>query len=92
MIHCFADDTFSMKGITFHCEKQNSQFNPEIDLDAEGEPVSINFQIKKIDAIYNPEYEDLVRRYRLPVFFKSLPVRSEELTYAGQGFIDNGRK
>ena len=43
LIHCFADDTFTMKGITFHLEKPNSQFDPEIDLDLDGEPKAINF-------------------------------------------------
>lgn len=42
LIHCHADDVFHMKGLSFHVEKQNSQFNPEVDYDDEGEPVPID--------------------------------------------------
>ena len=91
LIHAFSEDTFDIKGITFHLEKQYTQLDPENDFDDTGEPIPINIQIKRIDVIYNPEYEKLITRYRLPVFFKSLPERHPDVTYWKQGFIDNGR-
>jgi hypothetical protein len=27
--------------------------------------------IQKIDVVYNPEYYELIEKYRLPVFFRS---------------------
>ena len=33
LIHCHAEDNFNMKGVAFHVEKQNSDFDPEKDLD-----------------------------------------------------------
>ena len=54
--------------------------------------MAVDFQIKRIDVIYNPEYDQLTNYYRLPIFFKSLPVRSQDVTYLKQGFVDNGRK
>ena len=81
LIHCPFDESFHMKGLTLHVEKNNSQFNPEFDYDENGEPVPLNIQIKRIDAIYNPEYERIKQTYKLPIFFKSLPVRSNEITH-----------
>ena len=57
LIHCYADDLFEMKGVTIHVEKQYKDFNPREDLDENGDPIPINLQVKRIDAIYNPEYE-----------------------------------
>ena len=48
---------FEMKGVTIHVEKQYKDFNPREDLDENGDPIPINLQVKRIDAIYNPEYE-----------------------------------
>ena len=42
LIHCFANESFHMKGLSFHVEKQYSQFNPDVDYDDEGEPRPIN--------------------------------------------------
>ena len=66
-----------MKGLTFHIEKLNSQFDASKDLDEMGDTHPIDIQIKKIDAIYNPEYEKLMEggEYQIPIFFKSLPRR-----------------
>ena len=91
LVHSHAADTFEIKGLTFHLEKQYSQLDPEKDFDDTGEPISINIQIKRIDVIYNPEYVELVSHYKLPVFFKSLLQRHPDVTYWKQGFIDNGR-
>ena len=40
--------------------------------------------------IYNSEYEELIEKYSLPVFFKSTPNRSTK--FFDQGFIDNGKE
>ena len=53
------EDVFMMKALSFHVEKQNSQFDPERDIDEYGDPHPLDFQIKRIDVIYNPEYEKL---------------------------------
>ena len=92
LVPCPYPDNFYMKGLTFHLEKQNSQFDSEKDLDVTGETLPINVQIKRIDVIYNPEYEKLMEgdEYKIPIFFKSLPKRDHK--YWDQGFIDNGRK
>jgi hypothetical protein len=73
----FGDDSFKTRGLTFSCESTHET------------PEPIVFDIQKIDAIYNPEYEMLHRAYKHPVFFKSVPsgMRIED-----QGFVDNGRK
>ena len=96
------DDDFDCRGITFSVEtsvlpgKDNtSKAQPE-ELDLETiiklakEKQSLTIQIKKIDMIFNPEYERLSKVYKLPVFFKSLSGR--HLKYYDQGFIDNGRR
>ena len=92
LVPCPYTDNFSMKGLTLHIEKQNSQFDSLKDLDETGETLPINIQIKSIDAIFNPEYEKLMmgKEYKLPIFFKSLKSRDD--TYWEQGFIDNGRR
>ena len=82
LIQCHATDTFHMKGLMFTLEKQNSLFDPKVDLDENGNPKPINIQIKRIDAIFNPEFEKLQETYRLPIFFKSLAERSDKATYA----------
>jgi len=92
LVHSHVDDNFNMKGLTFHLEKQNAQFDPEKDYDENGEAKPINIQIKRIDVVYNPEYEAIRDSYRLPIFFKSLSDRNNGATYWEQGFIDNGRK
>ena len=81
LVHSHVDDTFSMKGLTLHMEKQNSQFSQERDCDENGEVLPISVQIKKIDVIYNPEYEELKEDYRLPIFFKSLSDRNKGATF-----------
>lgn len=43
LIHCHAEDNFTMKGVAFHIEKQNSDFDPEKDLDENGDARPINF-------------------------------------------------
>ena len=57
LVHCHATDTFHMKGLTFNLEKQNAAFDPNVDFDENGDPRPINIQIKRIDAIFNPEFE-----------------------------------
>jgi hypothetical protein len=44
------------------------------------------FHIKSVDIIYNPEYDELLKHYRIPIFFKSggSPLK--------RGFVDNGRQ
>ena len=42
-IHCNVEDNFIMRGIGFHVERQNSEFDAERDLDDTGEPIPINF-------------------------------------------------
>ena len=61
-------------------------------MDETGETYPYNIQIKKIDAIFNPEYEKIMQSgfYRIPIFFKSLPKRN--MRYWDKGYIDNGRK
>ena len=51
---------------------------------------ALHFDIKKIDFIYNPEYDELRDHYKLPVFFKS--AEDQKLTLISQGFVDNGRQ
>ena len=43
LIHCHADDNFLCRGVTFHVEKTHSQFDPNKDLDENGDPVPISF-------------------------------------------------
>lgn len=71
------DDNFKAKGLTFTVESTHETPEPLI------------FDIQRIDAIYNPEFEAIMRVYTHPVFFKSVPAG---LTFQDQGFIDNGRK
>ena len=66
-------DDFNCKGITLVAES-NYEFK---------EPMT--FDIRKIDAIYNPEFDQVMGHYRLPVFFKSRPSLLDE------GYLDNGR-
>ena len=60
----FADDNFKTKGYTFSVESTHAT--------RDGEP-NMRFDIQKIDAIFNPEYEKIVEGYKHPVFFKSVP-------------------
>ena len=73
------DDNFKAKGLTFSIESTHET--------KDSEPISIDIQ--RIDAINNPEYENIMNVYRHPVMFKSAPYG---VSYADQGFIDNGRK
>lgn len=52
---------------------------------------SVRFDVRKIDFIYNPEYEILNNQYNLPVFFKSTLSNPNRIPYIKQGFLDNGR-
>jgi hypothetical protein len=74
------DDFFKAKGLTFTVESTH---------ETKEDAPSLCFDIQKIDAIYNPEYENIMTVYRHPVFFKSAPAG---LKFRDQGFIDNGRK
>jgi hypothetical protein len=74
----FADDNFRAKGLTFSVESTH-----------ETKEESMSFDIQKIDAIYNPEYDKLMSVYKHPVLFKSTPYG---MNFADQGFVDNGRK
>ena len=74
----FADDNFTAKGLTFSVESTH-----------ETKDESMQFDIQRIDAIYNPEFEKIMQVYKHPVLFKSTPFG---MTFADQGFIDNGRK
>lgn len=75
----FADDNFKAKGLTFSVESTHES--------KESDPISIDIQ--RIDAIYNPEFESIMNVYRNPVMFKSAPYG---MSFADQGFVDNGRK
>lgn len=75
----FADDNFKAKGLTFSVESTHES--------KENEPITIDIQ--RIDAIYNPEFDSIMNVYRHPVMFKSAPYG---ISFADQGFIDNGRK
>ena len=67
-------DNFEMKGITLFMQKHElSKTQEEGDLDDSLETL----RIKKIDVIYNAEYNKLSERYTLPVFFKSTADRSK---------------
>ena len=59
----FADDNFKAMGLTFSVESTH---------ETKGEPLT--FEIQRIDAIYNPEFENLSKVYTHPVFFKSVPM------------------
>lgn len=54
-------DNFNTKGLTLTIESTHETKDPVV------------LEIKKIDVIFNPEYEVLTKSYKLPVFFKSLP-------------------
>jgi hypothetical protein len=75
----FADDNFKAKGLTFAVESTHET--------KDGQP--INIDIQRIDAIYNPEFDNIIDVYRHPVMFKSAPYG---ISFADQGFVDNGRK
>jgi len=49
--------------------------------------MALIWQVVKIDAIYNPEYSNIIAQYKLPVFLKTPHGGSFE----NQGFVDNGR-
>ena len=97
------DNTFECRNITFSLEtsplpgkdesqaeeKRHQNLDLATRLKLAKESKLHKLQIKKIDMIYNPEYDLLTKYYRLPVFFKSLPSRHAK--YIDQGFIDNGR-
>ena len=42
LVPCPYPDNFQMKGLTFHLDKQNSQFDPKKDLDEMGEIHPLN--------------------------------------------------
>lgn len=76
----FADDNFKTKGFTFTVESTH---------ETKEDAPPLTFDIQRIDAIYNPEFENITKVYTHPVFFKSVPMG---LSFADQGFIDNSRK
>jgi hypothetical protein len=57
------DNFFVTNGITFRAESDLEY------VEAGAEPHT--FDVQSIDIIYNPEYEAITRKYKLPVFFKS---------------------
>lgn len=76
----FGDDNFKARGVTFAVESTHEH--------KEGQ-TPLRFDIQRIDAVFNPEYEAIGSVYRHPVFFKSVPTG---LTHGEQGFVDNGRR
>lgn len=58
MMKCQADAHFHIKGITLVSESKKDQVREAV------------HDIKKIDVIYNSEFEKLKTIYNLPVFFK----------------------
>lgn len=77
-----------MKGITFSLQKNDLAKTQAAEEEVDDSIETV--RIKKIDVIYNYEYEELSTKYTLPVFFRSTPSRNT--TFMQQGFIDNGRQ
>ena len=50
-----------------------------------------SFDVKSIDIIFNPEYEEVTRKYKIPIFFKSTLDDPNRINYMKQGYLDNGR-
>ncbi len=59
-----ADDNFKAKGLTFSVESTH---------ETKEDAPPLTFDIQRIDAIYNPEFQNISQVYNHPVFFKSVP-------------------
>ena len=82
---------FRCMGLTVGIEsdKEHEEYNPYGD--NEQKPFPVHIDIKSIDAIWNPEYENLIQEYQIPIFFKSTLHQQDRKGYFEQGFVDNGR-
>jgi len=66
------NDHFSSHGITFRTE---SDLETTDDITA-----PYNFDIKSIDMIWNPEFQDLEQVYNIPIFFKTPKLGEPAIT------------
>ena len=68
---------FETAGICFFAESDQ-------EMTASKEEVDCDFQIKSIDIIGHPQFNEIMKYYRLPVFMKADD-------YLASGKVDNGR-
>ena len=63
VINPHVSDGFVTAGVTFRAESDKQV------TDESSKPLC--FDIKSVDIIFNPEYRDILPKYRIPIFFKS---------------------